>query len=71
MYIDGFKLVENKFWFNKDFREKYKKDSDEGYVLELDVQYLKNLQNIHNDLPFSTKIMKIEKVEKLVANLHG
>ena len=29
------------------------------------------MHNIHNDLLFLPERMKIEKVEKLVANLHG
>ena len=45
-------------------------DNDEGYFLEVDVQYLENLNNLHNDLPFSPERMKIEKVKKLGANLH-
>ena len=35
----------------------------------LDVQYLEKLHELHNDLPFLPKRIKIEKVEKLVANL--
>ena len=34
---------------------------------EVDVQYLDKLHDLQNDLP---ERMKIEKVEKLVANLH-
>ena len=45
-------------------------DNDEGYFLKVDVQYLENLNNLHNDLPFSPERMKIEKVKKLGANLH-
>ena len=37
---------------------------------EVDVQYLEKLHELHNDLPFLPERMKIEKVEKLVANLH-
>ena len=33
--------------------------------LEVDVQYLKKLHEIHNDLPFFPKRMNIEKVKKL------
>ena len=46
------------------------KDSDIGYVLEVDLQYPEELHELCNDLPFLTEIMKIEKVEELVANLH-
>ena len=35
-----------------------------------DVQYPKNLHNLNYGLLFLLKRMKIEKVEKLVANLH-
>ena len=45
-------------------------DNDEGYFLKVDVQYLENLNNLHNDLPFSPERMKIEKVKQLGANLH-
>ena len=48
----------------------YNKDSDERYFLELDVQCLEKLHNLHKDLPFIPERMKIEKVEKLLANLH-
>ena len=36
----------------------------------MDVHYLQKLHELHNNLPFLPKRMKIEKVEKLVANLH-
>ena len=35
------------------------------------MQYLKNLHDFHNNLPFLPERMKIEKVKKLVANLHN
>ena len=37
----------------------------------LKVQYLEKLHEILNDLPFLPEKIKIEKVEKLVGNLHG
>ena len=43
---------------------------NKGYFLEVDVQYWKKLHNLRYDLPFSPERMKIEKAEKLVANLH-
>ena len=39
-------------------------------ILEVDVQYLEKLHELHNNLPFLPERMKIKKVEKLVANLH-
>ena len=43
--------------------------SKEGYSLKVDIQYPKNLHNVQNDLLFLPERIKIEKVEKLVANL--
>ena len=45
-------------------------ETDEGYFLEVDVQYTKKLHELHNDLPFLSERMKIEQVEKLKANFH-
>ena len=63
------KWVVNIFEFNEDFIKSYNDESDEGYFLEVDSQYPKNLHDTHNDLLFLPEKMKIEKVEKLVANL--
>ena len=45
-------------------------ESDKGYFLEVDVQYPEKLHDLRNDLPFLPERLRIEKVEKLVANLH-
>ena len=57
--------------YNEDFIKSYNDESDEGYFLKGDVQYSENLHNFHNNLLFLSERMKIEKVEKLVTNLHG
>ena len=46
----------------KDYNEK----RDEGYFLEVDLQYHEKLHELHNDLLFSLGRMKIEKVGKLL-----
>ena len=51
-------------------KKKKEKKKDEGYFLEVDVQYLEKLHELYNYLPFLSERMKIEKVEKLVDNLH-
>ena len=43
--------------------------TDKGYILEVDVSYLRELHNPHNDLPFMCERMEINGVEKLVPNL--
>ena len=54
----------------QDFIKNYTEKRDEGYFLELDVQYTEDLHENHNDLTFLHESMAIEKIEKLVANLH-
>ena len=46
-----------------------KKDK-KGYILEVDVDYPRELHERHNELPFLPERMKIGKVEKLVPNLN-
>ena len=56
--------------FSEGFVENYIEDSDEGYFLEVEVQFPEKLYDLHNDLPLLPGRMIIEKVEKLVANVH-
>ena len=51
-------------------KQNYNEESDEEHFLEVDVQCLQKLYELHNDLEFLPEKMKVEKVEKLVANLH-
>ena len=46
------RIDEDDFQFNEGFIKNYNEKSDEGYFLEVDVWYLDNLHNSHNDLPF-------------------
>ena len=68
--VNDFKWVEYLSKSNEDFVKSYSDESDEGYFLEVDVQYPENLHNLHNGLHFFPKGMKIEKVDKLIANLY-
>ena len=45
----------------------YNQETDEGHFIEVDVQYLKKLHELHNDLPFLPERMKFEKIEKIAA----
>ena len=67
--VNNFEWIVDTSQFNEDFTKNYNEESDEGYSLEIDVQYLEKLHELHNDLPFLPEGMKIEKVERLVANL--
>ena len=68
--LNNFQWIKDNYQFNEDLIKNYNEESDEGYFLEVDLQYLEKLHELHNDLLFLTERMKIEKVEKLVANLH-
>ena len=54
--VDGFEKRIAKS--NKYFTKNYDENSDIGYVLEADVEYLKRLHNFHNDLPFLPERMR-------------
>ena len=55
---------------NEDLIKNYNEGSDERYFFEADVEYIEKLHGFHNDLPFLPERMKIEKVEKILANIH-
>ena len=57
--------------FTEEFIKNYDENSNKGYILEVDVKYLKKLHDLHSDLPFSPERMKIDKCKKLVCNLYN
>ena len=68
---NNFKWVEDTSRINKKFIKKYNGNSNKGYILEADVKYPKKLHNLHSDLPFLLRRMKIDKYKKLVCNLQN
>ena len=56
--------------FDEEFIKRYDEDSNKGYILEVDVEYPKDLHNLHSDLPFLSERMKIKNCSKLVCNLY-
>ena len=62
--VNNFEWIKDTSHFNKDFIESYNEENDEGYFVEVDVQYLENLHNLHNDLPFLPERIKIGKSRK-------
>ena len=67
--VNNFGWIEDTSQFNEDFIKNYNEESDEEYFLEVDVQNLEQLHELHNDLPFLPERIKIEKIEKLLASL--
>ena len=54
------KWVNYIFEINEKFVQSYNKNSDKGYILEVDVNYPNELQNLHSDLPFLPERMVIK-----------
>ena len=56
-------LNENFFLkFNEEFIKNYDEDSDKRNILEVDVEYPKNSNDLHSDLPFLLQKMKIKLI---------
>ena len=68
--VDGFKLEDDLSIFTEDFIKNYDKETDTGYLFIVDVEYPKNLHELHSDLPFLPKRMGINNCTKLVCNLN-
>ena len=67
--INGFKWVKNLSRFNERFIKNYNESSDIGYFLEVDIDYPKELCNLHKDLPFLPERKKVSKCEKLICSI--
>ena len=52
------------------FIKNYDEDSNKVYILEVDVEYSKDLYNLHSDLPFLSERIKIKTSNKLVCDLY-
>ena len=67
--VNGFKWVNNEI--NEEFIKHYDENSDKGYILEVYIKYPRKLHDLHSDLPFLPKRMKIDKCKKLVCKLRN
>ena len=70
--VNDFKWIEKDdlLKFDEKFIKHYDENSDKGYMLEVDVEYPKNLHKLHSDFPCLPGRMKINnKCSKLVSNV--
>ena len=67
--VNNFECIKDTSQFDKDFKN-FNQESDEGYFFEVDVQHPENIHNLQNNVHFLLERMKIEKVKKVVRNLH-
>ena len=58
--VNNFEWMKDTSQFDKHFIKDYNEESDNGFFLEVDVQYIAKLHDLHNDLPFLTERMKFE-----------
>ena len=68
--VNDFEWLEELYEFDESFIKNYDENSNKGYILEVNVEYPKNLFNLHKDLPFLAERKKIEKCKKLVCSIH-
>ena len=70
---NGFKWVKQKKLskFNEDFIKKCDENSKKGYFIEADIDYPKELFNLHKYLPSLPERKKVEKVEKLICSIEN
>ena len=61
LLIDGFKRKKYILKFNEEFIKIFDEDGNKGYILEVDVEYPNELDDLDNDLPFLPEIMTINK----------
>ena len=59
--VNGFKWVNDVTEINEEFIKSYDENNDKGYIFEVDVKYPRKLHDLHSDLPFLPKRMKIDK----------
>ena len=68
--INDFKWVKQEELsnFNEDFIKNYDENGNIGYFFEGDIDYPKELFNLHQDLPFLPESRKVNNVEKLICS---
>ena len=68
--IDNFMWEQDLSIFTDDFIKNYNENSDKGYLFDVDIDYIQEIRELHVDLPFLPDKMQVNKVNKLVANVH-
>ena len=69
--VNNFKWIEDTSKMNEVFIKNYYENIKKGYILEVDVKYPKKLHDLHSDLPFLPKRIKIDKCKKLLCDLRN
>ena len=69
--VNDFKWVKQEYLsqFNEDFIKDYDENSNTWYFHEVDIDYPKELFDLHKDLPFLPESKKVNQVEKLTCDI--
>ena len=65
--VNNFEWIKDTSQFKEDFIKNYNGESDKRYFLEVNVQFLEKLHDLHNHLPFLLERIKTEKVRMFLA----
>ena len=67
--VRGFRWMTDISRMDEEFVRSYDKNDIKGYILDVDVDYPNELQNLHSDFPFLAESMVMNNTKKLVCNL--
>ena len=67
--VGGFRWMPDISRMDEEFVRSYDKNDIKGYILEVNVDYPNELQNLHSGFPFLAESMVINNTKKLVCNL--
>ena len=60
LQVNGFKWVNDVSEINEEFTRNYDENNGKGYILEVYVKYSRKLHDLHSNLTFLPKRMKID-----------
>ena len=69
--VGAFQWIKTFYKANGEFIKDFDEDSKKGYILEVDIEYTKNLLNLHDDLPFLAERKTIKKWKRIFLNINN
>ena len=67
--VKGLKWMVDISRIDENFVKSYNKNSCKGYILKVDVDYPRELQDLHRDFPFLPEKIVVNNTKKLICNL--
>ena len=71
MPVRGFKWLEDISLINEEFIKNFDTNHSKGYILKVDIDYPRELQELHLDFPFLPERLVVNNVKKLICNLQN